>query len=561
MHGIGKTVFQGEKVEEFQVEIYGVLPNAGPKESVILARLSGGPLEHTGVMQGMSGSPVYIDGRLLGAVAMAFPFSKDPVAAIRPIEDMLRSAESEGTSRPANPRLVAEALQKGDFSALLPSVATSSANKLINISTPLALGGFTQRTLDAFSPQLRALGLEPAQALSAGGGAVHAASAPFGNPASVQPGSMISVQLMEGDMNVGADGTVTYVDGDRVYAFGHRFLAVGATDLPFTRSEVLTLLANVNTSFKISAPGELMGVISQDRDTAVSGRFGKRANMVPFEIAIHRQGRVVDTYRMNMVNDPMFTPLLVQMAVFSTLDATERSAGPSTMAVHGTVELSGNRSIHLSDVYSGDSSIPQLAALSAAAPVAYVLQSGFDSLSVKRISLEVESIEKKHTLEISELVPEKREVKPGETIEIHVTLTADTGGDEMRSVRYEVPIGAEAGPLNFTVADGNQTSMQDLKTALATSPRTPEQLLNMVSRLRDNSRAYVRVWRSEPSFPAGVTELPAPPPSVALVMASSLGNAGLALNAIRNSKVAEMTIDAGYRTVTGSKTVQVEVKP
>ncbi len=561
MHGVGRTVFEGDKVEDFQVEILGILPNAGPKESVILARLSGGPLEHTGVMQGMSGSPVYIDGKLLGAVAMAFPFSKDPIAAIRPIADMIRSGQTGDVTRAPRSPVIAEMLGQP-----VSEAETRSNTRLINISTPLALGGFTQRTIDAFGPQLRGLGLEPAQALSAGGGsggvdAETFGDPAFGDPAKVQPGSMISVQLMNGDMDVGADGTVTYVDGDQLYAFGHRFMAVGATGLPFARSSVLTLLANVNTSFKISAPQELMGVISQDRDTAISGRFGQRANMVPLDIAVHRAGRLVDTYRMRMVNDPMLTPLLVQMAVFSTLDATERSAGAETMSVRGTIELNGGRSLHVNDVYAGDASVPQLASLATAAPVAYVMQSGFDTLHVRRISLDVEALEKKRTLDIEEVVPARREVRPGEWVELNITLTADNGGDEMRTVRYHVPVGAEAGPLYFTVADGNQTSMQDLRFALSTTPRTPEQLLNVIERLRDNNKAYVRVWRPEPSFPTGVNELPAPPPSVALVMATSLGNAGVALNAMKNSKVAEMEVDAGERMVTGSKTIQIEVKP
>lgn len=560
MHGVGKTVFEGDKVEDFQVEILGVLPNAGPKESVILARLSGGPLEHTGVLQGMSGSPVYIDGRLLGAVAMAFPYSKDPIAAIRPIGDMLRPTPPSQPVHRAPLQTAAQALASGNFGAAF-AATPSSASKLINIATPLALGGFTQRTIDAFAPQLRALGLEPCQAISAGGGSIADRDVRFGNPATVQPGSMISVQLMQGDMNVGADGTVTYVDGDVLYAFGHRFLDIGSTGIPFSRSKVLTLLADVNTSFKISAPQEPMGLILQDRDTAVSGRFGQRANMLPMEVNVHRDGRTIETYRLGMVSDPLLTPMLVQMAVFSAIDATERSAGAATLGIRGVVELNGGRKIRLNDVYAGDTSVPQIAALSTTAPIAYVLQSGFDSLKVERVSLDINASEKKQTYEIEEVVPSKHEVHPGETIQLAITLTADDGGDEIQTASYHVPVGAQAGPLFFTVADGPQTSLMELKSALSNQPRTPEQLLSMVDRLRDNDKAYVRIWRTENSYPTGVDELPAPPPSVALVLASAQGAAGLALNTTKNSQVAEITVDGHGRMVTGSKTVQVEVKP
>jgi hypothetical protein len=283
--------------------------------------------------------------------------------------------------------------------------------------------------------------------------------------------------------------------------------------------------------------------------------------MVPLHIAVHRNGQAVDTYHMSMVNDPLLTPLLLQMAVFSTLDATERNSGASTMTVRGTVKLTGDRKIELHDVYAGDSNVAQLASVSTTAPVAYVMESGFPALGVKSISLDIESVEQKRALEIEEVVAEHREVRPGETVELRVTLTGVDGGDETRTVRYPVPAGAEAGPLYFTIADGNQTSLQDLKFALANTPRTPEQLLNMIGRLRENNKAYVRVWRPEPSFPTGVNELPAPPPSVALVMAASLGNGSLALNTMKNSKIAELEIDGNGRVVTGSKTIQVEVKP
>ena len=173
MRGTGRTVFQGNKIEEFQVEILGVLENVGPKESLILARLSGGPLEHTGVMQGMSGSPVYVDGKLVGAVAMAFPFAKDPIAGIRPIEDMLRASNlpAQPSSTPVQGRRVAMVLGEKDLTRRIPKPDSGPAGdpRMVDIATPISFGGFSRATLDAFSPQLRALGLEPRQGITAGG--------------------------------------------------------------------------------------------------------------------------------------------------------------------------------------------------------------------------------------------------------------------------------------------------------------------------------------------------------------------------------------------------------
>ena len=287
MHGVGKTVFAGDTVEDFDVEILGILENTGPRQSLILGRLTGGPLEHTGVLQGMSGSPVYIDGKLIGAVALAFPYSKDPIAGIRPIEEMLRV--NTFPSAPAPQKLADLTNPASLLEKALPKAASVGFGeaRMTEVATPVSFSGFTSSAIEQFAPQLRALGLEPRQGISLGGAPIDR----MGNPSALKPGSMISVELMMGDMSVGADGTLTAIDGNEVYAFGHRFLAIGATQLPFTRSEVMTLLANVNTSFKISSARELMGVISQDRDTAITGSLGIRAAMTPARHLRSRRNR------------------------------------------------------------------------------------------------------------------------------------------------------------------------------------------------------------------------------------------------------------------------------
>src|SRR5581483_8655362 len=246
MRGVGKTVFSGDRIDDFQVEILGVLENIGPKQSLILARLSGGPLASTGVLQGMSGSPVYIDGKLIGAVAMAFPFAKEPIAGIRPIGEMLRVGAEPAPD--SSKRLRASLFDKdltGVFGGRQEALAGGA--KMVDIATPVSFGGFTPATIEQFAPQLRKLGLEPLQGMAGGG----SGSTRMGDPSRIKPGSMISVQLMNGDCNMSADGTVTYIDGNMIYAFGHRFLSVGTTALPFARSEVLTLLPVLTTSFKI----------------------------------------------------------------------------------------------------------------------------------------------------------------------------------------------------------------------------------------------------------------------------------------------------------------------
>jgi len=548
MHGTGKTVFNGDKVEDFQVEILGVLENTGPKESLILGRLSGGPLEHTGVMQGMSGSPVYIDGKLIGAVAMAFPYAKDPIAGIRPIEEMFRV---DSTQRTSNLRSLAK---NPDIASLLPArEATSFGDtRMTEVSTPLSLSGFTSAAVDQFSPQMRKLGLEPRQGISTGG----APEDRMGDPSRLQPGSMISVELMTGDMSVGADGTITAIDGNKVYAFGHRFLAVGPTDLPFTRSEVLALLANVNTSFKISSGRELMGVISQDRDTAIEGSLGKRAALVPLDISVTQDTKHVENYHMKMVNDRYLSPLLLQMALFSAIDGTERATGVSSIVVHGAIEFENRKDpVRLQNIYAGDGGSAMLAATQTAVPLAYLMQAGFDQLKVKRVSLQLESFDVKKELNIAQVYLSRREAKPGDTIELMTQLDGENGVQVTRSLKYTIPLGTAPGTLFFTVADGTQTSLAELKQIIAETPASPEQSISTVGRLRPSDKTYVRVWRAEPAYEVAGEELPDPPPSLALILGSTQS-----VSQNRNSKITELVIDAGETMVTGSRTVQVEVK-
>jgi hypothetical protein len=529
--GVGRTVFSGSKIEEFQVEILGVLENIGPRESIILAKLKGGPLELTGVMQGMSGSPVYIDGKLAGAVALAFPMSKEAIAGIRPIEEMLR-VDPEPAKRSAVP--ARRAVQAGN-------------QRLEEIATPVSFSGFTAATLEHFSKQLHDLGFDPRQGVSGGG----PADSKMGDPARLQPGSMISLQLVSGDWTVGADGTVTMIDGNRIYAFGHRFLAGGPMEMPFARAEVLTLVPNLSASFKISAAREWMGSITEDRNTAVSGILGRRASLIPLEIKVGAH-----EYHMKMIQDPVMTPLIAQMAVFSTLDETERSMGPSTFAVKGHIDFEGG-SLKVDNVYSGDVSAAAPAAMGIGSPLGYALGSGFDALKLKGVTLKIESVERKSQLQIAD-VTAPRQVRPGEDLEILVALTGENGAEISKTVRYRVPVGAPLGTLYVTASDGMMTNLFDLQSAVGATAHSAAQVLQTLNDVRGNNKTYVRISRMEPSFTAEGRDLPDPPASLAMIL--SRGQSGMNLLNWRGSKVAELEIPAGDSVVTGSKTVQVEVK-
>lgn len=538
--GIGRTVFAGTRVEEFQVEILGVLDNLGPRQSIILARLSGGPLANTGVMQGMSGSPVYIDGKLVGAVALSFPQSKEAIAGIRPIEDMLRvEPKPDPASLALNPKNV----------PLRRSPLIAGETRLEEIATPVAFSGFTAATLDRFAPQLRTMGLDPRQGISGGG----SPSDRMGDPQKLEPGSMISVQLLSGDLSVGADGTVTAIDGDRIYAFGHRFLAEGPTEMPFAQAEVLALLPNLASSFKISTAREWMGSITADRDTAIAGVTGRAASTIPAEIRVG-----ANTYRMRMVQDRVMTPLLTQMALFSAIDATERSIGPQTYSIRGQIDFDGGP-VRIDDVYSGDVAVAAIASGGVASTVGFALQSGFDALRIKGLNFDVRPVEKRRQSQILDFIA-PRSARPGEEIDLVVVLGGENGVETSRHVRYRVPVGAEVGQLYFTVSDATATNIVEFQAAVGTPQHSPAQVLSLLNGLRSNTKAYVRVWRSEPSFTVEGRDLPDPPPSLAMILTRAQAGATNLVSA-RGAKLAELEVSPGPGlVVTGTKTVQVEVK-
>jgi hypothetical protein len=542
-HGIGRTVFSGTKIEEFDVEILGVLDNIGPKQSIILARLSGGPLANTGVMQGMSGSPVYIDGKLIGAVALSFPQSKEAIAGIRPIEDMLRVDPIPDATPNAGPRqLAANIPPRGN-----PVIAGNT--RLEEIATPVAFSGFTASTLEHFAPQLRSLGLDPRQGVSGGG----VPSERLGDPKKIEPGSMISVQLLSGDLSVGADGTVTAVDGDRIYAFGHRFLAAGPTEMPFAQAEVLALLPNLASSFKISTAREWMGSITADRDTAISGLTGRAAALIPVEIRVG-----ANVYRMRMVQDRVMTPLLTQMAIFSAIEATERSLGSATYSINGQINFDAGP-VRIDDVYSGDVAVAAIASGGVASTMGFALQSGFDALKIKNVALDIRSVEKRGQSQILDFIA-PRTARPGDELDLVVVLGAANGAEIVRHVHYRVPVGVAAGPLYFTVADATATNILEYQAAVGTPQHSPAEVLNLLNGLRSNTKAYLRVWRSEPSFTVEGRDLPSPPPSLAMILTrAQTGSTNLVT--ARGAKLAELEISPGPGlVVTGTKTVQIEVK-
>jgi hypothetical protein len=425
----------------------------------------------------------------------------------------------------------------------------------MEIATPVSFSGFTSGTLDRFAPELKKLGMEPRQGISSGG----PLPSKLGNPTQLRPGDMISVDLLSGDLTIGAEGTVTEVDGKRIYAFGHRFMSVGETELPFARAEVLTLLPNLAASFKISSAREWMGTITQDRSTSIYGELGRKAETVPVAITVKDGRRAPLAYHMQLVNDRVLSPFILQMAVYSAIDATERTLGLASYSLRGAIEFQrGVQPLKLDNTYSGDFNVPIQASSGVSSPLAYLMAAGFDTLKVKNITLEIEASERKRLLQIDQVTASPKEVHAGQPVDLTVTFTGENGVEMQKSLRYTVPVGAPYGTLNFTVSDATSTNLLDYQQLAGSAPKSPTQLVSFLNNLRPNTNAYVRVWRTDPAFQVQGQDLPDPPASVGLILNKAQAAQGLWFP--HGSKIDELRIETVNTVVTGSKTVPVDVK-
>jgi len=545
--GVARTVFQGTQIEEFGVEVLGVLENVGPKQSLIIVRLRGEKVAKTGVMSGMSGSPVYIDGRLAGAIAFSFPFATDPLAGVRPIEDMTAAAATQRAALDGSAALLA---LQGRGETLLPHEPLSrSADALTAIATPVSFGGFSPRTLDVFGDQLRALGLRPMQGI--GGGQVDTDTSP------IEPGSMIAVGLIRGDMNVNAAGTVTYVDGERIYAFGHPFLSSGPARLPMMRSSVLASVASLQNSFKLAGSGGVVGSIDTDRSTGIIGTLGASPELTPFRIRVDSEGTEL-AYNLEIVDDPALTPFLVQIASFSAIDATERQVGALTIRFEGQAALKGLPPLSLDGLFAGPSTVGQIAAMNMAATLGFLMQAGPDSPEVESIDLKISVRQQDRRASIVRAWAEKERIKAGETLQLNAVVRLPDGTEKLEHISWQAPFSTAPGPLRVTLSDGSALNMLDLPLLFEASRLNPTRVVESLNSLRQADQLYLRVWRRQRGLRVETARLSSPPASLRAILDTPRGAAGgaspEASTTLHESVVA--TYDA---VIEGQQTIEVTI--
>ncbi len=583
MKGTGKTCFGGSRPEEFQVEILGVLRGLNPGSDAILARLTGGPLEQIGVFEGMSGSPVYIEGKLLGAVAFSFPFAKEAIGGITPIDDMVDSfTEAPDINAP----LIRSALRKsmlwkyqlpapeglGPLSPALisardtfmqPSLAPFAGQPLVPIETPLYLGGFSAETLRVFAPQFRALGLSAASgglARTVQAGSRKQQSGAPSDTTPLEPGSNLVIPLVRGDLDVSAGGTVTYIHGNRLYAFGHPLFNLGFSELPMYKGRTLTVFPSLQSSFKIVEATDPVGILRQDRGLGIYGVLGEEARMIPMRIRLITSRGVRKNLNFEIAHDRVLTPLLINLSVFNTIVATERGMGVSTVSVTGRVNIKGRQPVEIQNRFASDSSSPAYAALSVAIPVNFLLTSGYDSIELQDIDLEIAAVEDDMAATLTSLRIDRPELSAGDTLKIDISYQKGGGETIRESYPLRIPPGIIPGPISLLVADGTTVMEMDAREqGEELIPRDLDQLIKLINNIRKNDRLYLRLFRRKTGVVVKGEGMPGLPPSIISILKSERDSGGM--NPIQTVPLMEYELPLGKYVVFGSQTLNLVINP
>ncbi|MDQ1406854.1 MAG: hypothetical protein QOG55_2483 [Acidobacteriaceae bacterium] len=517
MQGYAYTIFAGDQVEKFDLEVLGIMPNfLGPKQSIILVQLKGPKVEHTGVVAGMSGSPVYLDGRLAGALSLKLGiFTKEPIAGVTPIADVLNPPVQSSAPQPAQSSQ--NLPQQLSPSSLPNEPSSSSANNfaaqqitlpsgsaLEPIETPLVFSGFQASALRQFSSQLQSYGFVAAQ----GGTA-----APRPDDSQLKPGDMAGMVLVQGDASINSACTVTAVQADRVFLCGHPFLSLGDVQLPMARSRVLTTLSSDMASTKIVNVGGSIGTITGDHLTAVTGKLGTPPAMIPLELTLSVAGAEKQLH-FQLVNHPRLTPILVALTTFSGLTQNSLYGEGTTLHLSGEIQLKNHTPVLIENTFApGDALSPD------GLPIALTMQSifsrlftnNFEATAIERVSLRVESVPGRHSFTIESAWLEKGEAAPGETLRVRVLLRSYRGPAQVQGTTVRVPDQVTRGTmLRVLVSDAdmlNRASRGFAATGAGASASL-DQLIALLNRERRNDRLYVGLFAPSPTMLWEDKELP-----------------------------------------------------
>jgi hypothetical protein len=582
MVATGYTVWQGDKIEPFEVHIIGVLRNIiGPSRDLILAKLEGGPLAHTGVIAGMSGSPVYIDGKLVGAVSYSLgAFSKEPIAGITPIAEMIDAATLDTPRPPMGTRArlempvtrdsVATAMRAsmswarpfadrpGDVQIFGDGVNGQVATMLRPIATPLNMGGFSPEVAEMLGASFRDYGFMPV----AGGGAgsqapsLQQALQATSGDMPLRPGSAVGINIVSGDFNMGATGTVTEVVGNKIYAFGHPFFNLGPIAFPMTKAYIHTLLPSMTSSMKISTLGDVIGTVSQDRATTIAGLTGAGPATIPVKISLESERGFKKQFEFRVVSDQLFTPLFTYASILSTLTSYERETGAATFNIKGTMNVKSHGQIKIEDLFSGNSASMSTAG-SIMAPLTFLLDNDFEPIQIEAVDLTIQSFEQPRTATIERVWIDGVRARAGRTVPLKVLMRGYRGEEVVHTVPLEIPAGA-SGALSVMVSDGNRLAQWERREVRQpTEPRSVPQLMRALNTVRKNNRLYVRLLASDSGAVVRGEALSSLPPSVLGVLEADRSAGDFV--PLRNATLGEWNLPTEHAIV-GSRVLTINVE-
>ena len=582
MHAIAWTVFSGNTAEPVPVEIIGVWKNAmGPRQDVIMGKM-GGKAERTGVAGGMSGSPVYVDGKLIGAVALRLSqFSPDAICGITPIESMLEIQDFDN-SRPSDARTPdklpsAQPVAAGSISGVMPSelvsqmVAAGGSAPLPNtgalltpIETPLVFSGFTAETLATYEPLFRQMGITAVQGGASAG--ILTAKPAAGWEHALNPGEAVSGILVSGDMSTTGMGTVTYNDGKRILAFGHQFFDLGPVDMPIAKSEILTVLSSTYQPNKVGNATEIVGALRQDRHTGIMGELGAEAPVIPVHVhvrALDEKDAVVKEkdLNFNIFVHPKWTPFLMSTTLSNSLQQMNLYADELTYRMTADLVMEGTDNVHVSTMLApGEVPTPmptllagwwgdkfnRLYLTNAAMPKLTAVNATVDLLPARRMAV------------IESAWTPSNEVDAGEEIPVKIFLRPYRGDRIERTIVVKIPAGMPKGDQRIQFSDASTLARsQDGATQNNHNMSLPE-TISLLNQERDNNRLYVSLVESRASYFADDKTLPNLPSSVLNVMQTER-TAGRALVGAPDSTVVQQSIPFD-QVVSGSYALRIKVK-
>jgi hypothetical protein len=560
MKGVAYTIFAGDQIEKFDLEVIGVMPNLiGPKQSIILVELKGPKVEHTGVVAGMSGSPVYIEGKLAGALSLKFGiFTKEAIAGVTPIENILEAqsavAPEKSTSAETAPPDDAAPREYPLPAELAQRAGAGTSAYLAPIETPLVFSGFHPEAIERFAGQLAAYGMVAA----AQGGT----AAPQPDDAQVKPGDMVGMVLVEGDLSLHAGCSVTLVTADQVFICGHPLFGFGPVQMPMARARVLTTLSSELASTKIVNVGGVIGTITQDRRTAVVGRLGPAPRLIPMELTIVTP-KQEKQFRFEMIENAKLTPLLVAISAFNGLVANTAYSEGTTFRLTGGIDMAGHSRVNLENMFAPtDLFIPDglFVALTVQSVFARIFSNPYEAARIERIVLRVESIPERRWATIESAWSEKSEAQPGESVSVKVLLRPYRGAPVIQDVPIAIPAQAARGTtLRILVSDSETLNRMSRLFTFAPQGRLAglEQLITLLNRERRNDRLYVTLLQPTPTLLVEDKELPNAPLSEINVLDQRRSAGGSML--LRESTAGEWSVPM-KQVISGIYSLNITVK-